>query len=50
MRKVIPRLEEIRLANKGHWIMVEAREEVTRAVLEWLMTKVNVLVRPKPKL
>ncbi|KAI0252063.1 alpha/beta-hydrolase [Lactifluus subvellereus] len=37
MKKEIVRLEEIKLPNVGHWIMVEARNEVTRGVLEWLM-------------
>jgi hypothetical protein len=39
MRKEIGRLEEIKLPNMGHWIMVGARNEVTRGVLDWLMTK-----------
>ena len=39
MRKEIARLEEIKLPKVGHWIMVAARNEVTRGVLEWLMTK-----------
>ena len=43
MRKVITRLKEIRLLSKGHWIMVEASEEVTLTVLVWLMTKVDVV-------
>ena len=36
MRETTPKLEEIELPNKGHWIMVQAREEVTGAVLRWL--------------
>jgi len=39
MRETIPKLEEIALPGKGHWIMAQAREEVTGAVLRWLMTQ-----------
>jgi pimeloyl-ACP methyl ester carboxylesterase len=38
MRETIPKLEAIELPGKGHWIMAQAREEVTGAVLRWLMT------------
>jgi soluble epoxide hydrolase / lipid-phosphate phosphatase len=36
MRKVIVKLKEIKLGNMGHWIMVEASEQVTNGVLDWL--------------
>jgi len=36
MRETIARLEEKELPEEGHWIMVEAKDEVTRAVLDWL--------------
>ncbi|KAF8915443.1 epoxide hydrolase [Mucidula mucida] len=36
--KFIPRLQDIALEGKGHWIQVEAKEEVTRQVLTWLDT------------
>lgn len=35
--KFIPRLQEIALQDKGHWLMVEARDEVTDMVASWLM-------------
>jgi len=36
MREMIAVFEEIELPDQGHWIMVGAKEEVTRAVLRWL--------------
>lgn len=36
MRETTGKLEEIEVPSKGHWIMVQAREEVTGAVLRWL--------------
>lgn len=42
MRELIPRLEVKELQDVGHWIMVQAKDEVTRAVLDWL-TRVIVV-------
>jgi len=39
MRETIAVFEEIELPDKGHWIMAEAKEEVTSAVLRWLSNK-----------
>jgi hypothetical protein len=36
MREVIGKLKEIKLGNMAHWIMVEARDQVTAGVLDWL--------------
>jgi hypothetical protein len=36
MRKMIAGFEEIELPEKGHWIMAEAKDEVTGVVLRWL--------------
>jgi soluble epoxide hydrolase/lipid-phosphate phosphatase len=35
-RKWIPRLQDIALKGKGHWVMVEASDVVTESVLRWL--------------
>jgi soluble epoxide hydrolase/lipid-phosphate phosphatase len=35
-RKFIPRLQDIALEGVGHWVMVEARDEVTDIVTAWL--------------
>ena len=35
-RKFIPRLQDIALEGVGHWVMVEARDEVTDIVATWL--------------
>lgn len=35
--KFIPRLQDVALDDKGHWILVEAREEVTEKVIDWLV-------------
>ncbi|KAI9457004.1 Alpha/Beta hydrolase protein [Lactarius psammicola] len=42
MRKLVPRLEVKELENEGHWIMVQAKDEVTKAVLDWL-TKLDAV-------
>jgi pimeloyl-ACP methyl ester carboxylesterase len=36
MRETTPTFEEISLPDKGHWIMAQAGEVVTGAVLRWL--------------
>ena len=36
MRELTTRLKVIELENVGHWIMVQAKDEVSGAVLEWL--------------
>jgi pimeloyl-ACP methyl ester carboxylesterase len=36
MRETIPMFEEISLPDEGHWIMAQAGEVVTGAVLRWL--------------
>lgn len=35
-RKFIPRLQDIALEGRGHWIMVEAKDDVTEKVATWL--------------
>ena len=40
MRKFVPSIEVVELAGKGHWLMVEAREQVTSKVIEWVETLV----------
>jgi soluble epoxide hydrolase / lipid-phosphate phosphatase len=35
-RKLIPTYEEVKLEGVGHWVMLQAREEMTQAVLTWL--------------
>ncbi|KAH9055591.1 alpha/beta-hydrolase [Lactarius vividus] len=46
MRVLIPKLEEKELKKDGHWIMVEAKDEVTRDVLDWL-ARLDVVVSSK---
>ena len=41
MRKFVPSIEVVELAGKGHWLMVEAREQVTSKVIEWVETLVR---------
>ena len=36
MREMIARLEVMELPDQRHWIMTEAKEEVTQAVLRWM--------------
>ena len=35
-RKFIPRLQDFALEGRGHWVMVEAKDDVTEKVLNWL--------------
>ena len=34
--KFIPRLQDVALEGKGHWVMVEAKDEVTEIIASWL--------------
>jgi len=34
--KFVSRLQTIALEGRGHWVMVEAKDEVTEKVIEWL--------------
>ncbi|KAF8897771.1 epoxide hydrolase [Infundibulicybe gibba] len=43
--KFIPRLQQIALQDRGHWIMVEAKEDVTNQVIIWLE---GLTAEPKP--
>lgn len=45
MRELTARLEVIEL-EVGHWIMVQAKDEVTGAVLDWL-SQLGVVVASK---
>lgn len=44
--KFIPRFQDIALEGRGHWVMVEAKDEVTRHIADWLKS----LGSPKGKL
>ncbi|KAK0190606.1 Alpha/Beta hydrolase protein [Armillaria mellea] len=35
-RKFVPRLRDVALEGRGHWIMVEAKDEVTNTISSWL--------------
>jgi soluble epoxide hydrolase / lipid-phosphate phosphatase len=39
-------LWDIALEGRGHWLMIEAKDDVTRTVLKWL----DEMVIPKVKL
>lgn len=45
--KFIPRLRSISLEGKGHWLMLEASEEVTSLVGTWLDEMVPVKSKTK---
>ncbi|KAI0287628.1 epoxide hydrolase [Russula brevipes] len=49
MREMLPELEEIELPDQGHWIMAEARDEVTGAVLKWMAKGAAAAVTGKGK-
>ncbi|KAL0059878.1 hypothetical protein AAF712_013360 [Marasmius tenuissimus] len=34
--KFIPRIQDVALEGRGHWLMVEAKDEVAEKVLSWL--------------
>ncbi|KAF9450671.1 epoxide hydrolase [Macrolepiota fuliginosa MF-IS2] len=34
--KFVPRLQDIALEDRGHWVMVEAKDEVTSHIIKWL--------------
>ncbi|KAJ3771140.1 epoxide hydrolase [Lentinula raphanica] len=34
--KFIPRLQDLALEERGHWILVEARDVITEKILQWL--------------
>ncbi|KAK0491363.1 hypothetical protein IW261DRAFT_83881 [Armillaria novae-zelandiae] len=36
-RKFVPRLRDVALEGRGHWIMVEAKDEVTDTISGWLV-------------
>ena len=35
-RKFISRLQDVAFEGRGHWLMVEAKDEITDKVLSWL--------------
>ncbi|KAG7097338.1 hypothetical protein E1B28_004695 [Marasmius oreades] len=34
--KFIPRIQDVALEGRGHWLMVEAKDEITEKVITWL--------------
>lgn len=36
MYKFIPRLEDVRLDGRGHWLMLEAKDDISEGVSRWL--------------
>ncbi|KAF8165643.1 Alpha/Beta hydrolase protein [Crassisporium funariophilum] len=45
-RKFIDRYQDIALEGRGHWLMVEAKDEITSTVIDWL----EGLTSSRPKL
>jgi len=45
-RKFVPQVKVVKLEGKSHWVMIEAKEEVARLVLDF----VNELVGQKARL
>lgn len=35
-KKFIPRYQDIALEGRGHWLMVEAKQEITENIMKWL--------------
>lgn len=35
-RKFISRYQDIALEGRGHWLMVEAKDEITENIMKWL--------------
>ncbi|KAK0461777.1 Alpha/Beta hydrolase protein [Desarmillaria tabescens] len=48
-RKFVPRLRDVALEGRGHWIMVEAKDEVTDTISSWL-GDLGLISPQKPKL
>ncbi|KAH9482500.1 Bifunctional epoxide hydrolase 2 [Psilocybe cubensis] len=44
-RKFIPKYQDVAFEGRGHWLMVEAKDEVTQTVINWLESLTS-----KPKL
>jgi soluble epoxide hydrolase/lipid-phosphate phosphatase len=34
--KFIPRYQAVALEGRGHWLMVEAKDEITNTIINWL--------------
>ncbi|KAK7060346.1 hypothetical protein VNI00_001111 [Paramarasmius palmivorus] len=34
--KFVPRIQDVALEGRGHWLMVEAKDEITEKVISWL--------------
>jgi len=43
-RKSVPRWQDVALEGRGHWLMIEAKDDVTNTVIRWLE-----LLAPQPK-
>ena len=41
MPMLVKNLSIVPLVNKGHWVLVEAKDEVTNAVLFWLASSMK---------
>jgi soluble epoxide hydrolase / lipid-phosphate phosphatase len=35
-REYIPRYQDIALEGRGHWLLVEAKDEITESIIKWL--------------
>ncbi|KAG6896627.1 hypothetical protein C0992_007033 [Termitomyces sp. T32_za158] len=35
-RKFVPQLQDVAFEGRGHWLMVEAKDEITHKVISWL--------------
>ena len=35
-KEYIPRYQDVTLEGRGHWLMVEAKDEVTESIIKWL--------------
>lgn len=46
-RKFVPQLKVVKLEGISHWVMIEARQEVTKLVLDFVRDE---LERPKSRL
>lgn len=39
--KLIDQLKVVPIADVGHWVMLEAQQTVTKAILQWLKPALN---------